>query len=146
MLHRHHTSDIHTAGQVSLHEQPIYFAAISSMIQTSARASGNGQQDAEAKAAEGREMLRKHFLTISPDQQVNEWEYFWKKGITPWDREGPNPAFVEALSKQGELLGSPFREVNGMRTRKQALVPGCGRGGYRLTLIDIESPERPILT
>ena len=48
--------------------------------------------------------------------------------IHQWDRDRPQPALVDALREQSDILGSPFKDVNGVKTRKTALVPGCGRG------------------
>lgn len=50
--------------------------------------------------------------------------------MTPWDRNRPNPALIEALRDRSPIFGSPFKEVDGKKTqtRKMVLVPGCGRG------------------
>lgn len=45
-----------------------------------------------------------------------------------WDRDQPQPALVDALRDKPHILGSPFKDVDGKKTRKIVLVPGCGRG------------------
>lgn len=76
---------------------------------------------------EDREKLRQHFENVAPGEQTGKWDGAWKQGITPWDRQAPNPAFDDALSQQTAILGSPIKDP-ATGERKRALVPGCGRG------------------
>ena len=66
----------------------------------------------------------------------NKWSDLWDKGdFLPWDRGMPNPALVDTLANQGDLLGTCFVEDDfGNKRRKRALVPGCGRG-YDVSLL-----------
>lgn len=88
----------------------------------------NFGQDFDQKSKDEREKLRQHFLTLSPDDQLKGWDDMWKSNITPWDRNKPNPALVDTLNSKADLFGSPFKEVDGEKVRKKALVPGCGKG------------------
>ena len=60
----------------------------------------------------------------------NKWSDLWDKGdFLPWDRGMPNPALVDILTHQRDLLGTCFvQDDSGKRRRKKALVPGCGKG------------------
>ena len=84
--------------------------------------------DVEQKKMDDRERLRQYFLTLKPEQQVDGWDVMWKQNLTPWDRNQPNPALVNALNEKSDLVGPPFRESGGANVRKKALVPGCGKG------------------
>jgi hypothetical protein len=46
----------------------------------------------------------------------------------PWDRGFPSPALVEVLLERTDVIGKALVEVDGKLQRKNALVPGCGRG------------------
>ena len=89
--------------------------------------SSPGQLGVEENEMDNIEILRQHFVKLPPEQQVGGWEEMWQKSITPWDRNEPNPALVEALEKKPYLVNSPFKEGGG-KTRKKVLVPGCGKG------------------
>ncbi|KAK5168209.1 uncharacterized protein LTR77_006778 [Saxophila tyrrhenica] len=83
----------------------------------------------QPKVDEQREELRKHFLRLSDEKQVNGWDYMWQKEVTPWDRKRPTPALVDALAQKGEFFASPLKSGgDGGKMRKKAFVPGCGRG------------------
>ncbi|CEN59539.1 hypothetical protein ASPCAL01988 [Aspergillus calidoustus] len=62
------------------------------------------------------------------------WEELWAQGdsITlPWDKHKPNPTLEEVLTTKRAIIGGPLAystEGDGSKTRKKALVPGCGRG------------------
>ena len=58
------------------------------------------------------------------------WAALWDKGdFLPWDRGGPNPALIDALTHRQGLLGtSTIPDETGGLKRKKALVPGCGKG------------------
>jgi len=84
-------------------------------------------------APEDLQKLRQHFSTLSPEAQMQSWDELWAKSFTPWDRNQPNPALVETVEKKAALFASPIQEVDGVKTRKKALVPGCG-GGYDVLL------------
>ena len=73
--------------------------------------------------------LRQHFSTLSPEDQMQGWDELWQKQFTPWDRNQPNPALIETVEKKPDLFASPLQNKDGTKTRKKALVPGCG-GGY----------------
>ena len=83
----------------------------------------------QPKAEDERERLRKHFLTLEDDKQVNGWDEMWQKKVTPWDKKQPNPALVDALKQKPQLFPqSSEAGTNGVKSRKKVLVPGCGRG------------------
>ena len=107
-------------------EQANYQAYISSMS-TQSKESGDWGLD-EQKRDEGREKLRLYFAGLPNEHQTKGWDEMWQQRNTPWDRHQPNPALVDTLSNKAELLGPPFKEVDGKQVRKKALVPGCGRG------------------
>ena len=73
-----------------------------------------------------RERLRQHFLQEnSPDR----WEKLWQNNFMPWDRGAPNPALVDIINQHKNLFGESSSESSdGTKTKKRALVPGCGRG------------------
>lgn len=77
--------------------------------------------------------LRKHFEVLSPEDQMQAWDQLWQNGLKPWDRNQPNPALVETVEKKPEMFASPVQERDGSKSRKKALVPGCG-GGYDVVL------------
>ena len=78
---------------------------------------------------ETRSKLANHFANGTADEG-GRWAALWDKGdFLPWDRHMPNPALEDLLKERQDLLGSPAVEgSNGKKKRKQALVPGCGRG------------------
>lgn len=78
---------------------------------------------------EDRARLMAHFAGDT-SKHHNKWSDLWDKGdFLPWDRGMPNPALVDALTDQGDLLGTCFVEDEfGNKRRKRALVPGCGKG------------------
>lgn len=76
-----------------------------------------------------RARLMAHFAGDTSKHQ-NKWSNLWDKGdFLPWDRGMPNPALIDTLTDQQDLLGTCFVEDDfGNRRRKRALVPGCGKG------------------
>jgi SAM-dependent methyltransferase len=70
------------------------------------------------------------------------WEELWAQGdsITlPWDKHKPNPTLEEVLTTKRAIIGGPLAystegDFFGSKTRKKALVPGCGRGADVLLL------------
>ena len=78
---------------------------------------------------EARARLTSHFPNESAMDPAR-WAALWDKGdFLPWDRGGPNPALIDALTHRQGLLGtSTFSDETGGLTRKKALVPGCGKG------------------
>jgi len=74
-----------------------------------------------------REQLRQHF-SVPYTQHNDRWHNLWEKGeFLPFDRGQPNPALIDTLTDRHTLVGKPVISHNG-KTRKRALVPGCGRG------------------
>lgn len=81
--------------------------------------------------------VRKHFLDHDPSAHPGLWDDLWKaQELLLWDRGAPNPAFADVLSKRTDILGSPvlIDKDTGMKRRKRALVPGCGKG-YDVVLL-----------
>ena len=78
---------------------------------------------------EDRARLMAHFAGNDSEHR-NKWSDLWEKGdFLPFDRGMPNPAFVDTLTDQRDLLGTCFVEDKfGNKRRKRALVPGCGKG------------------
>jgi len=91
-----------------------------------------------------RNLLRDHF-TAPTSEHTKLWSQIWDKAATssdpwlPWDRLGPNPAFIDTLTKRQDLLGGPIEDPSTQNSvhdrgdlagqrRKTALVPGCGKG------------------
>ncbi|KAL8713979.1 MAG: hypothetical protein Q9220_002125 [cf. Caloplaca sp. 1 TL-2023] len=76
-----------------------------------------------------RSRLSTHF-DVPHSRHLERWASLWAAGdFLPWDRGGPNPAFIDLLDQKEDRLGSSFvTEGSGGRRRKRALVPGCGRG------------------
>lgn len=80
---------------------------------------------------EARERLRQHFLNGDPSTHPSRWDDLWKTGdFLPWDRGTPNPALVDTLEQRTELLEPAITTdpATGLKRRKRALVPGCGKG------------------
>ena len=80
---------------------------------------------------EARERLRQHFLNSDPSTHPSRWDDLWKTGdFLPWDRGTPNPALVDTLEQRTELLGPAITNdpTTGLKQRRRALVPGCGKG------------------
>jgi len=94
--------------------------------------------------SDDRNRLRDHF-TAPTSEHTKLWSQIWDNAATssdpwiPWDRLGPNPAFIDTLTQRQDLLGGPIEDPSiqnsvhdrgdlaGQR-RKTALVPGCGKG------------------
>ncbi|CAD6567119.1 MAG: hypothetical protein ASARMPRED_000506 [Alectoria sarmentosa] len=76
-----------------------------------------------------RARLMAHFAGDTSKHQT-KWSDLWDKGdFLPWDRGMPNPALIDILTDQRDLLGTCFVEDEfGSKRRKRALVPGCGKG------------------
>lgn len=80
--------------------------------------------------SEVRQRLLAHFSASSAGTTKEEpWSKLWDEGtFLPWDRGHPNPALEDLLNERRDMLGTPWTEAEGIRRRKRALVPGCGRG------------------
>ncbi|KAI4164153.1 MAG: hypothetical protein LQ342_002117 [Letrouitia transgressa] len=78
---------------------------------------------------EERARLKAHF-SVPVSNHPDRWSKLWDAGdFLPWDRGLPNPALVDTLTQRQHLVGTCFvDEDTGRKQRKQALVPGCGRG------------------
>ena len=76
-----------------------------------------------------RARLMAHFAGDTSKHQT-KWSDLWDKGdFLPWDCGMPNPALIDTLTDQRDLLGTCFVEDEfGNKRRKRALVPGCGKG------------------
>lgn len=76
-----------------------------------------------------RARLKAHF-SVPVSSHPDRWSKLWDAGdFLPWDRGLPNPALVDTLTQRQHLLGTCFVDEGIERKqRKQALVPGCGRG------------------
>lgn len=72
------------------------------------------------------ETLRSHFVDLDPSKHGSKWNQLWAEKFAPWDRGQPSPALDDVLAERKDLLGSRF--IEGGKTRKKALVPGCGMG------------------
>lgn len=78
---------------------------------------------------DARARLQNHFKGYQGEQYGEGWENLWAKGdFLPWDKGGPNPALIDTLNEQQEIIGNAMVEMDGKLRRKRALVPGCGRG------------------
>ena len=76
-------------------------------------------------------MLFRSFLNSDASTHPSRWDDLWKTGdFLPWDRGTPNPALVDTLEQRTELLGPAITtdSATGLKRRKRALVPGCGKG------------------
>lgn len=78
---------------------------------------------------EARARLASHFSNGTADDGT-KWAALWDRGdFLPWDRSMPNPALEDVLTDRRDLLGLPLiRDGSDDGTRKQAFVPGCGKG------------------
>jgi SAM-dependent methyltransferase len=91
--------------------------------------------EASSSVTDVRATMLAHFQgtpSANPAELGNKWGELWDADFLPWDRGQPNPALVDTLREQRDLLGPPWLETGrrggaGSR-RKRALVPGCGRG------------------
>jgi len=75
--------------------------------------------------------LRDHFVNADPSTHPSRWDDLWNtQEFLPWDRGTFNPALADVLASQTSLLGPPTTvdETTGVKRRKRALVPGCGKG------------------
>ncbi|KAH9906693.1 Thiopurine S-methyltransferase family protein [Xylariomycetidae sp. FL2044] len=73
-----------------------------------------------------------HFRDAAPQDHKSRWNSCWEESWTPWDRGGPSLALYDLLKDMPELFprgggGSRNGHVSA-RSRKRALVPGCGKG------------------
>lgn len=91
-----------------------------------------------------RNRLHDHFQAPT-SEHTKLWSQIWDNAATssdpwlPWDRLGPNPAFIDTLTARQDLLGTSTEDPSiqnsvhdrgdlaGQR-RKTAFVPGCGKG------------------
>ena len=78
---------------------------------------------------ETRARLMSHFAGDT-SKHTTKWSDLWDKGdFLPWDRGMPNPALVDVIADRQDLIGTCFsQDISGNKRRKQALVPGCGKG------------------
>ena len=78
---------------------------------------------------EARAKLANHFSNGTADEG-SRWAELWDKGdFLPWDRHMPNPALEDILTERRDLIGPPtIKDGSEKEKRKQALVPGCGKG------------------
>lgn len=86
--------------------------------------------------------LTEHFQHHDPSRQGGAWNALWEVQHTPWDRGGPSLALADLLRERPDLFvgggatppssSSSFSKEGTTketgRTKKTALVPGCGRG------------------
>ncbi|KAH0612165.1 uncharacterized protein H6S33_010217 [Morchella sextelata] len=77
------------------------------------------------RPTEERQRLKEHF-SIPLEQHGDKWSELWNNGELPWDKGAPNPALVDLLAQWEEH--DFFRSQDALKTRRRALVPGCGRG------------------
>lgn len=82
-----------------------------------------------ASIQEARARLTSHFPNESA-MDPGRWAELWDKGdFLPWDKGGPNPALIDALTHRQHMLGtSTVSDESGALKRRKALVPGCGKG------------------
>ena len=73
---------------------------------------------------EARARLKTQF-TGPPSSHGQQWDNLWKENFIPWDRRAPNPALADALRDRAGVVG---RSTGEGQRRRNALVPGCGRG------------------
>lgn len=76
---------------------------------------------------DAREKLRQQFLDQPSENLTNRWDDLWQQKLTPWDKNGPSLALKDAITDRPEVFGSAIKDGSA-RTRKRALVPGCGSG------------------
>ena len=76
-----------------------------------------------------KERLQEHFADADHNH-AERWDSLWKAGdFLPWDRGQACPALEDTLIEKTGLIGESTVSANdGQKTRKKALVPGCGRG------------------
>ncbi|PSN72497.1 S-adenosyl-L-methionine-dependent methyltransferase [Corynespora cassiicola Philippines] len=83
------------------------------------------------KPTQNQDRLKQHFLGHAETEHASRWDDLWKAGdFLPWDRGYANPALIDTLNENTNLLGPPLKPDG---KRKRALVPGCGKG-YDLAL------------
>lgn len=84
----------------------------------------------DPSVAEARTRMLDHFSKFEGESYGEGWSNLWDKGdFLPWDRGSPNPALEETLIKKRGVIGTAMaEEEGGEKRRKNALVPGCGRG------------------
>ena len=76
---------------------------------------------------ESRARLTSHFAGDRAGQP-DRWSALWDQGdFLPWDRGKPNPALEDLLVHRQDLV-APTEDASVDKSRKKALVPGCGRG------------------
>jgi len=78
-----------------------------------------------------RTRLQEHFLPFVQSLHPSRWDDLWKtQDFLPWDRGTYNPALADVLTQRSDLLGAPtvIDDSTGVKRRKRALVPGCGKG------------------
>jgi SAM-dependent methyltransferase len=78
-----------------------------------------------------RTRLQEHFAHSDPSVHPSRWDDLWKtQDFLPWDRGTYSPALADVLTQRRDLLGDPtvIDDSTGVKRRKRALVPGCGKG------------------
>ncbi|THC90668.1 hypothetical protein EYZ11_009877 [Aspergillus tanneri] len=77
-----------------------------------------------------RESVPRFLAQYKGNTYVEGWAKLWDRGdCLNWDKGFPNPALEDTLTERQSILGAPtFKDGNGNRHRRRALVPGCGRG------------------
>lgn len=88
------------------------------------------EEEAKDKLARQREHIRGVFLDQDSSKHASLWENLWQDGsCTPWDKGFPSPALQDTLADRKDLFGgAPAEDKPGTKSRKRALVPGCGKG------------------
>ena len=76
---------------------------------------------------DAREKLRQQFLDQPEENLTNRWDDLWQQKLTPWDKNGPSLALKDAITDRPEVFGSAIKD-DSTKSRKRALVPGCGSG------------------
>ncbi|EME46604.1 hypothetical protein DOTSEDRAFT_43091 [Dothistroma septosporum NZE10] len=77
--------------------------------------------------ADAREKLRQQFLDQPEENLTNRWDDLWQQKLTPWDKNGPSLALKDAITDRPDVFGTAIKD-DSSKTRKRALVPGCGSG------------------
>ncbi|KAH8701894.1 putative thiol methyltransferase [Talaromyces proteolyticus] len=77
--------------------------------------------------------LRDHMAKFQGENYVEGWASLWDNRAEGerlgWDRGGHSPALEDFLIQKKGFVGSPIIEgSDGQKSRKKALVPGCGTG------------------
>ena len=108
------------------HDPDLLEVGTSSTLRKTGMAETRGQDPQSTDRAR----LNKHFQNFSDadNTYIKGWDDLWQTKFLPFDRDKPSPAIIDTLQERRELIKDPFIIENGVRRRKRALVPGCGRG------------------